>query len=364
MKTLLRWLPRVAFALLLAALLAGIGIAWLFQQWKREKLAALDAGSKVVETSAGAVEYTELGDPAGPAVLVSHGAPGGYDQAALLGASLARNGFRVIAPSRPGFLRTPLTSGLLFEEQADALAALLDKLGIGQAAVLGFSTGAQPAVRLALRHPDRVTALALVSPVTTAYQRDTAKEPAQILPDAALFRTTGDMGAWMFVRDARNKPRRMLDRVLHVDTDLDDSAREKLANFVAADPGQLEFFRSLVGTQAPLSPRETGTRNDILLVRALDPVAYEALQPPVLLVHGSADAAAKWTDPKPIRDKLPSARELVVGDAGQIVWLGPHAAEMEKTLAAFFKSPPARRPPPPTPTPTPGPAPAAEEPEQ
>ncbi|TFG27957.1 hypothetical protein EU528_11965 [Candidatus Thorarchaeota archaeon] len=43
--------------------------------------------------------------------------------------------------SRPGYLRTPISTGVAFENQADAIAALLDELDIPQAAVLGASAG-------------------------------------------------------------------------------------------------------------------------------------------------------------------------------------------------------------------------------
>jgi pimeloyl-ACP methyl ester carboxylesterase len=354
MISFLRWLGRALFALLVLALLAGVWVSWTFQQWKKEKIAALDAGSKIVQTSAGPVEYVEHGS--GPAVLVCHGAPGGYDQAALIGDALAKDGFRVIAPSRPGFLRTPLTTGLLFEDQADALAALLDSLGVKKASVLGFSTGAQVAVDFALRHPDRTDALVLLSPVTMPYERYAPNEPRQLLSDAALFKTTGDMGAWFFVKQAKRDPRWLLDGVFATDTTLDDQDRGKLADFVLQDPAQLAFFQNLVGTQAPLSPRESGARNDLILVRALAPVAYEKILAPTLVVNGSADAAAKWDDLKPLTDKLPSARIFTVKGAGQLVWFGPNAAAAQEVINDFLKNPPA---PTPTPTPTPTPAPAA-----
>jgi pimeloyl-ACP methyl ester carboxylesterase len=354
----LRWLPRVLFALFALALLAGVWMSWSFEQWKKEKIATLDAHSKVVETAAGFVEYTVLGDASAPAVLISHGAPGGYDQAALLGANLAKNGFRVIAPSRPGFLRTPLATGLLFDEQADAFAALLDKLGIKQVSVLGFSTGAQVAARFALRHPDRTAALVLVSPITMPYWYDLNFEPRQmILPASALFKITGDMGSWMLVEKVKTDPRRVLDRLLTVDTSLKSSGREKITHFVLGSSGQLAFLRDFAGTLAPLSPRESGTRNDLVLVRALEPVAYENLQPPLLMVHGDSDAAKEWSDLKPIKDKLPSAKIFTVKDAGQFVWLGPYAAAMEEAVVDFLKTPPPRRP-----APTPGPTPALTEP--
>ena len=59
------------------------------------------------DTSLGPVEYVEAGG--GPPVLFVHGSPGGSDQGALMGGFLAKAGFRVIAPSRPGYLDTPLS---------------------------------------------------------------------------------------------------------------------------------------------------------------------------------------------------------------------------------------------------------------
>ncbi|MDD5199419.1 MAG: alpha/beta hydrolase [Terrimicrobiaceae bacterium] len=353
MISFLRWSGRALFALLVIAFLVCAGVIVKFERWKKDRLAWLDAGSKVVRTAAGDVEYTERG--VGPAVLICHGAPGGYDQAMLLGEALAKNGFRVIAPSRPGFLRTPLTTGLLFDDQADALAALLDKLGVARASVLGFSTGSQVAARFALRHPDRTDALVLISPVIAAYQRDPATQPRQILPDAALFKTTGDMGAWFFVKQARRDPRWMLDAVFATDTNLDDRARSALVDFVMRDPAQLAFFRHLVGTQAPLSPRESGTRNDLLLVRALDPVAYEKIQAPTLLVAGSADSGSLWVDLKAITSRLPAAKVVTVGDAGHLVWFGPNSAAAQQAVGDFLRHPPLV----PAPSATPAPAPAA-----
>lgn len=63
-------------------------------------------GSTLIETRCGEIEYAEAGS--GPPVLVVHGAGGGYDQGMDFGRALARNGFRVIAMSRFGYLRTPL----------------------------------------------------------------------------------------------------------------------------------------------------------------------------------------------------------------------------------------------------------------
>lgn len=48
--------------------------------------------------------------------------------------------------------------------QAEALAALLDALQVPRATVMAVSAGAQPATHLALRHPERVQVLVLITP--------------------------------------------------------------------------------------------------------------------------------------------------------------------------------------------------------
>ena len=65
--------------------------------------------SKVLSTAHGPIEVSSTG--AGYPVIALHGCPGGYDQGLLVGDRLSGAGFHVIAPSRPGYLRTPLESG-------------------------------------------------------------------------------------------------------------------------------------------------------------------------------------------------------------------------------------------------------------
>ncbi|WP_282697068.1 alpha/beta fold hydrolase [Streptomyces sp. CC208A] len=58
----------------------------------------------------------------------------------------------------------PSRGGAGVDEAVDGLAAAADAAGAGTSAVCGYSLGAPPAVRLAVRHPERVTALVLTAP--------------------------------------------------------------------------------------------------------------------------------------------------------------------------------------------------------
>ena len=99
------------------------------------------SGSEIAETSCGPIEYAVTGS--GPAVLLVHGAGGGFDQSLEFGAVLAQQGFQVIAVSRFGYLRTPLPADGSPQAQADAHACLLDALKVERAAIVGVSRRAR-----------------------------------------------------------------------------------------------------------------------------------------------------------------------------------------------------------------------------
>lgn len=73
--------------------------------------------------------------------------------------------YRVIAPDLRGSGRSHSSEDLTFDRLADDLARLLDHLEVGRVVMGGISSGSGPAVRFALRHPERTRALVVLSPV-------------------------------------------------------------------------------------------------------------------------------------------------------------------------------------------------------
>jgi pimeloyl-ACP methyl ester carboxylesterase len=63
-------------------------------------------GSLVASTDAGPIEYAERA--AGVPILSIHGAGGGFDRGLALASELVDEDYRIIAPSRFGYLRTPV----------------------------------------------------------------------------------------------------------------------------------------------------------------------------------------------------------------------------------------------------------------
>ncbi|HYZ13673.1 MAG TPA: alpha/beta fold hydrolase [Actinomycetota bacterium] len=115
-----------------------------------------------MDSSFGRIEYLDRGD--GPVVLVVHGiteaADGGLRD---LAEGLVPDGYRLLVPSRFGYLGSEMPEHATTEMQADAFAELMDSLGISDAVVLAGSAGSTSALHLGVRHPERVRALILVS---------------------------------------------------------------------------------------------------------------------------------------------------------------------------------------------------------
>jgi pimeloyl-ACP methyl ester carboxylesterase len=103
---------------------------------------------------------------ADPVVLL-HGLTATRRYVVMGSRSLERSGYRVIAYDARGHGRsTPADGprGYAYEHLAADLLAVLDATGVQRALLAGVSMGAHTAVRFALEHPERVAALAIVTP--------------------------------------------------------------------------------------------------------------------------------------------------------------------------------------------------------
>ena len=108
------------------------------------------------------------GGDAGTPVVMLHGGGPGASAWSNFGPNLPvfADRFRTLLVDMPGFGRSdrPAVTGHYFTFAADALAALLDGLGIERVHFVGNSLGGGTAVRFALRFPERAGRLALMGP--------------------------------------------------------------------------------------------------------------------------------------------------------------------------------------------------------
>ena len=107
----------------------------------------------------------DSGGGAGPVVLL-HGLTATRRYVVMGSRVLQRAGYRVLAYDARGHGQsTPAPRRAYgYEHLADDLLAVLDAAGIERAVLAGASMGAHTAVRFALEHPERIAALALITP--------------------------------------------------------------------------------------------------------------------------------------------------------------------------------------------------------
>lgn len=108
------------------------------------------------------VFYREAGPANAPVILLLHGFPSASHMFRDLIPELADR-YRVIAPDLPGFGQTKTPPRSAFSYTFDALAGTIcgfvDALGLDRYALYIFDYGAPVGLRLAMRYPDRVTAI-------------------------------------------------------------------------------------------------------------------------------------------------------------------------------------------------------------
>ena len=103
-------------------------------------------------------------DPKLPAIVFIHGAALDHSVWQWQSRYLAHHGFGTLAVDLPGHGRSPGTVRTSIEALADWVAAFIEAACAEKAHVVGHSMGSLVALDTALRHPGRVSRLALVGP--------------------------------------------------------------------------------------------------------------------------------------------------------------------------------------------------------
>ena len=284
-------------------------------KWSARVMTSLDARATVAKTARGDVQVAREGQ--GPPVLAIHGGPGGFDQGIAWCWHLRDGGCEVIAPSRPGYLRTPLESGRTPEEQADLYAAILDSLDIARTAVLGFSTGGPSAVQLAARHPDRITALFLDTAILLPFKP----------PISALRRTSFESSffVWLSYLMVNRWPGHMARFMVNgVSRDLSKQQRDKAASWIVSDPDRLRSLQEQFASIAPKKHRTDGWVNDLFNERELEPLPFAEVVAPTLIAHGTNEAFVPLEHAINAVESIPNAELVLVDEGHHILSLSRH----------------------------------------
>lgn len=111
-----------------------------------------------VDVDGSRIFYREAGRPGAPKLLLLHGFPTSSHMFRDLIPKLADR-YHLIAPDMPGFGRSTLPKANTFACLAESMAAFTQRVGFDQFAVYVFDFGAPALFRLALNHPERITAI-------------------------------------------------------------------------------------------------------------------------------------------------------------------------------------------------------------
>lgn len=315
--------PLIYLLVLLVGILV-VGIVAVLSRYTREIKAArarLDGlGSRVIETASGPIEYLRVGQ--GYPVLVVHGAMGGFDQGLWLAHGFDMLKHQVIAVSRFGYLRTPVPAGANLDLQADAFDSLLDALQIRQAAVFAVSAGSTSAIRFTARHPQRISALILLSP-------DAPGSAQFAFPPRIVFDTLmrSDFIYWVMVT--------------FFSKSLKNSMGLVPRGYVLS-PQYEALIKQIQLGDLPVSRRIDGMMFESYnlaadfnaSVTAASPYPLGKIATPVLVIHAVDDPISIAENVRGLANLMPNARTFTAPDGGHLLF--GHTDEVKAEIAQFL----------------------------
>ena len=247
-------------------------------------------------------------------VLFIHGTPGGYDQTTSI------EGFRVLAPSRPGYLRTPLDVGRTPAEQAHAYTVLLDSLGIDKVVVMGASGGGPSSISFAAAYPERTLALIAMEAVSQPFEltEDQPPPPFFMESDFFLWTTLSLLDTFMGAEGI-------------VGLLVPDPAIQQM---ILADPVKTEAITGLIWSVWPISQRSSGQENDSVQFGLLN-LPSDRVTVPTLIVHGTKDINVPYRQSQLLAEQIPHA-SLHSIEGGDHMMPFSHSEEVAMAVKQFI----------------------------
>lgn len=286
----------------------------------RWKLASLER--HVVHSRFGRIEYIDRGE--GPVVLVIHGITQGADGGSReLAADIVPAGYRVIIPSRFGYLGSEMPDDATPEMQADAFAALLDAISVRKVLVLAGSAGSTSALHFAIRHHDRTRALLLVSANVPGPHQSRG------MPPRAVFRAifASDPILWLIITYLPGLMAR-LTQVLRVPRGVHPTEEDEAKIRRAMDGVLLGKLRV------------TGEVFDAFVSNPeISQVELAEVPVPTMVLHARDDPGAPYPEAAVMARQIPCARVVAIDQGGHLM-LGRHPAarqEVERFLDEFLR---------------------------
>lgn len=257
-------------------------------------------GAKTANLSYGNMTYVDRGE--GEIILSVHGIFGGYDQAYDTCKNFSSD-YRIIAPSRFGYLGSDILGNGTPAEQASAYVELLDELGIDKVYLLATSAGGSIAIRFALDYPERTKGLILYCSAMPYAEEpkkysEYAGPPAFLCNDYAMF----------FISPLFEPIMGMESSTIYSMLPVEDRKEGVILDASVTNPDMASNF---------------------------DDYEIESLQVPSLILHAKDDKLANYEDTLNALGRFPNCKFISFETGGHMM-VG-HSKEIEKAVSEFVK---------------------------
>ena len=268
------------------------------------------------------VFYREAGRKGAPKLLLLHGFPSAGHMFRDLIPHLIDD-FHIVAPDLPGFGQSDMPSREQFHYSFDRIAEVIERftevIGFDRFAVYVFDYGAPTGFRLAMRHPERITAI--ISQNGNAYEeglsdgwkplRDYWQDPSLENRKAMRVLLAPETTRWQYTHGVTDEAAVSPDGY-------------SLDNFYLARPGADEIQLDLMGDY----------KSNIALYPAFQ-TYFRTHKPPFLAVWGKNDPFFLPPGAEAFKRDIPDARVRFF-DTGHFA-LETHAREIAVEIRGFLK---------------------------